>query len=76
VTWRSGLAHEETIEAELFAAEVKAIRNPGGIEGRPGWLEGICGDSAMGVGRFLSSAARCAVDERRLRVRRVWLLPV
>ena len=41
VTWRSGLAHEETIEAELFAAEVKAIRNPGGIEGRPGWLEGI-----------------------------------
>ncbi len=27
--------------AELMAAEVAAIRNPGGLEGRPGWLEGI-----------------------------------
>ena len=27
LTWRSRLAHEETIEAELVAAEVKAIRN-------------------------------------------------
>ena len=26
---------------ELLAAERLAIRNPGGIEGRPGWLEGI-----------------------------------
>jgi hypothetical protein len=41
VSWRSGLAHEELIEAELLAAEVQAIKNPGGVEGRPGWLEGI-----------------------------------
>ena len=41
VTERSGLAHEELIEAELFAAEVQTLRKPGGIEGRPGWLEGI-----------------------------------
>jgi hypothetical protein len=41
VTERSGLAHEETIEAELFAAELRKLRNPGGIQGRPGWLEGI-----------------------------------
>jgi hypothetical protein len=41
VTERSGLTHEELIEAELLAAEVQAIRNPGGIDGRPGWLEGI-----------------------------------
>jgi hypothetical protein len=41
VTERPGLAHEELIEAELLAAEVQAIRNPGGIDGRPGWLEGI-----------------------------------
>jgi hypothetical protein len=40
-TRRSRLAHEELIEAELFAAEVQALRNPGGFEGRPGWLEGI-----------------------------------
>ena len=36
VTRRSNLAHEELIQAELLAAEVKSIRNPGGIEGRPG----------------------------------------
>jgi hypothetical protein len=41
VTRRSNLAHEELIQTELLAAEVKAIRNPGGVEGRPGWLEGI-----------------------------------
>ena len=41
VTERSGLAHEELIQAELLAAEVQAIRNPGGLDGRPGWLEGI-----------------------------------
>jgi len=41
VTERSGLAHEETIETERLAAEVQAIKNPGGLEGRPGWLEGI-----------------------------------
>jgi len=41
VTRRSGVAHEESIAAELMAAEVAGIRNPGGIEGRPGWLEGI-----------------------------------
>jgi len=41
VTERSGLAHEEAIEAELFAAELPQLRNPGGIPGRPGWLEGI-----------------------------------
>ena len=40
-TRRLRLAHEELIEAELFAAEMQALRNPGGIEGRPGWLEGI-----------------------------------
>ena len=41
VTRRSSLAHEELIEAERLAAEVQAFRHPGGIEGRPGWLEGI-----------------------------------
>ena len=41
VTERSGLAHEESIAAELMAAEIQAIRSPSGIEGRPGWLEGI-----------------------------------
>jgi len=41
VTERSGLAHEETIEAELFAAELKKLKNPDGVEGRPGWLEGV-----------------------------------
>jgi hypothetical protein len=41
VTWRSGLADEELIEAELLAAEAQAIKNPRGIEGRPGWLEAI-----------------------------------
>jgi hypothetical protein len=41
VTRRSSLAHEELIEAERLAAEVQAITHPGGIEGRPGWLEGI-----------------------------------
>ena len=41
VTRRVNLAHEELIAAELMAAEVAAIRNPSGIEGRPGWLEGI-----------------------------------
>jgi hypothetical protein len=25
----------------LFAAEMQALRKPGGIEGRPAWLEGI-----------------------------------
>ena len=40
-TRRPRLAHEELIEAELFAAEMQALRNPGGIHGRPGWLEGI-----------------------------------
>ena len=41
ITRRSNMAHEELIAAELIAAEVAAVRNPGGIEGRPGWLEGI-----------------------------------
>ena len=41
VTRHTRLAHEELIEGELLAAEVQAIRNPGGIDGRPGWLEGI-----------------------------------
>ena len=40
-TRRSSLAHEELIEAERLAAEVQAIRHPDGIEGRPGWPEGI-----------------------------------
>jgi hypothetical protein len=41
VTERSGLAHEELIEAERLAAEVQLLRHPGGLDGRPGWLEGI-----------------------------------
>ena len=41
VTERSGLAHEETIQAELLAAELQLLRHRGGIEGQPGWLEGI-----------------------------------
>ena len=41
VTRRSSVAHEESIAAELMAAEVATVRNPGGFEGRPGWQEGI-----------------------------------
>jgi hypothetical protein len=41
VRGRSGMAHEELIAAELMAAEVAAVRSPAGIEGQPGWLEGI-----------------------------------
>ena len=41
VTRRASLAHEELIAAELVAAEVAAVRHPGGLEGRRGWLEGI-----------------------------------
>ena len=41
VTGRSGVAHEEVIAAELMATEVAAVRHPAGIEGQPGWLEGI-----------------------------------
>lgn len=41
VTRRAIRAHEEVIATELMAAEVAAVRHPGGIEGRPGWLEGI-----------------------------------
>jgi len=41
VTQRTGLAHEELIASELLAAEMQVLRNPHGIEGRPGWLEGI-----------------------------------
>lgn len=41
VTRRSSVAHEESIAAELMAAEVAFVRSSGGIEGRPGWLEGI-----------------------------------
>jgi hypothetical protein len=41
LTRRARVAHEELIAAELMAAEVAAIGNPGGLEGRPGWLEGI-----------------------------------
>ena len=41
VTERSGLAHEETIEAEFLAAELQLLRHPDGIQGRPGWLECI-----------------------------------
>ena len=41
VSERVGLAHEELIASELLAAEGLALRNPRGIEGRPGWLEGI-----------------------------------
>ena len=41
VTERKTMAHEELIASELLAAERATIRNPFGIEGRPGWLEGI-----------------------------------
>ena len=41
VTRHSSLAHEELIEAERIAAEVQALRNPSGLVGRPGWLEGM-----------------------------------
>ena len=41
VTQRTALAHEELIASELLAAERAAIRSPRGMEGRPGWLEGI-----------------------------------
>ena len=41
LTRRARMAHEEMIATELMAAEVAAIRHPSGIEGRPGWLEGI-----------------------------------
>jgi hypothetical protein len=41
VTRGANLSHEELIQAELLAAELQALRHPGGIEGRPGWLEGI-----------------------------------
>src|SRR5215210_1322701 len=40
-TGGSNLAHEELIQAELLAAELQLLRHPGGMEGRPGWLEGI-----------------------------------
>lgn len=40
-TRRASRAHEELIAAELMAAEVAAVMHPGGVEGRPGWLEGI-----------------------------------
>src|SRR3954454_12277423 len=33
VTHRRGLAHEELIASELLAAEMFALRNPGGVEG-------------------------------------------
>ena len=41
VTRHSRLAHEELIQAELLEAELQALRNPGGCDGQPGWLEGI-----------------------------------
>ena len=41
VTRRSNLAHEELIQAELLEAELQVLRHPGGMVGRPGWLEGI-----------------------------------
>jgi hypothetical protein len=41
VTRHSRLAHEELIQAELLEAELQALRNPGGFDGQPGWLEGI-----------------------------------
>jgi hypothetical protein len=41
ITHREARAHEELIEAEVLAAERMAIRHPGGIDGRPGWLEAV-----------------------------------
>ncbi|QRP46038.1 hypothetical protein [Amycolatopsis sp. FDAARGOS 1241] len=43
VTGRTGLAHEETIQAECLAAEVLLFRRPvpTWLAERPGWLESI-----------------------------------
>ncbi|QRP45775.1 hypothetical protein [Amycolatopsis sp. FDAARGOS 1241] len=43
VTERTGLAHEETIQAECVAAEVLLFRRPvpAWLAERPGWLESI-----------------------------------
>jgi hypothetical protein len=41
ISHRTARAHEELIEAEILAAELKAIRHPNGITGRPGWLEAV-----------------------------------
>ncbi len=43
VTGRTAQAHEESIEAELLAAEVLSLRQPvpAWLAGRPGWLEGV-----------------------------------
>jgi hypothetical protein len=41
ITHREARAHEELIEAETVAAERMAIQHPGGIDGRPGWLEAV-----------------------------------
>ncbi len=43
VTHRSGLAHEETIEAEALAAEVLLLRQPepAWLASQPGWLPAV-----------------------------------
>src|SRR6266508_3224505 len=38
-TWRA--AHEELTDREGHATERELVRHPDGIEGRPGWLEGV-----------------------------------
>lgn len=41
VTERDALAMEELIQAELLAAEKLAIRSPGWLAERPGWLDAV-----------------------------------
>ncbi|RSN28784.1 hypothetical protein DMC61_19805 [Amycolatopsis sp. WAC 04169] len=43
ITERTGLAHEETIEAECLAAQRLALRRPipNYVANRPGWLDSI-----------------------------------
>ena len=41
ITWTAAAAHEELIERETQAVERRLTRYPNGMEGMPGWLEGI-----------------------------------
>jgi len=41
VSGRKSTAHEELIESESLLAEREAIRYPGGMEGREGWVESV-----------------------------------
>ena len=41
ITWTAAAAHEELIERETQAVERRLARYPNGMDGMPGWLEGI-----------------------------------